>query len=151
VPSVLKSRIALFVMMGTFLIPIGMSSLRGLTHVLTCREEVKTPFTLIIPEQGRPQISSSQRITPGDTGLCGGLALDLRAGGAGSNKVLITVIINNRTEDLWKGTVSLNVEGVGVIPVNIGSIGPGGTASDQLPLKLKPGSHELGGSLLIGP
>jgi hypothetical protein len=151
VPSLLKSRVALFVLMGTFLIPIGMSSLRGLTHVLTCREKVQTPFTLVIPQQGRPQIISSQRITPGDKGLCGGLALDLRAGGSGANRVLITVIINNRTEDLWKGTVSLNVQGVGIIPVDIGSIGPGGSASDQLPLKLKPGSHELGGSLLIGP
>ena len=83
--------------------------------------------------------------------MCGGLALDLRAGGSGGNKVTITVVINNRTEDLWKGTVSLNVEGVGVIPVNIGSIGPGGSASDQLELNLKTGSHEVGGSLLIGP
>jgi hypothetical protein len=35
--------------------------------------------------------------------------------------------------------------------VDIGSIGPGGSASDTLDIKLSTGSHELGGSLLIGP
>jgi hypothetical protein len=142
---------AVFAFMGAFLIPIGMSSLRGLTHVLTCQERAKSPFTLVIPERGPPLLSSSTRITPNDPGLCGGLSLDLEAGGRGQGKVLMKVTITNRTENPWKGTVTLDIEGLGSIPVDIGSIGPGGSASDTLDIQLDPGTHEVGGSLLIGP
>jgi hypothetical protein len=119
--------------------------------VLTCQERAKTPFTLVIPEQGSPLVSSSTRITPNDPGLCGGLSLDLEAGGRGQGKVFMKVTIRNRTENPWKGTVSLDIQGLGSIPVDIGSIGPGGSASDTLEIKLRTGTHELGGSLLIGP
>lgn len=119
--------------------------------MLTCEERAKTPFSLVIPEQGPPQLSSSTRITPNDPGLCGGLSLDLEAGGRGQGKVFMKVTITNRTDVPWQGTVSLDIEGLGSIPVGIGSIGPGGSASDTLDIKLSTGSHELGGSLLIGP
>lgn len=119
--------------------------------MLVCEESAETPFTLIIPEDGPPQVSSSRKITPNDPGLCGGLSLDMAAGGSGGDRVLMKVSITNRTDDPWKGTVSLDIEGIGTIPVKIGSVAPGGTGSDELELRLDKGSHELGGALLIGP
>lgn len=150
-PSNLRSRLALFALLGAFLIPIGMSSLRGLTHVLTCEESAETPFTLTMPESGPPQVASSARIERGDRGLCGGLALNMQAGAAGEGRVKMIVTLTNNTDSPWKGTVSLNLEGVGRIPVEIGAIAPEESVSDQLFIKLGPGSHELGGSLLLGP
>ncbi len=72
-PSGLRSRLALIALLGAFLIPIGMSSLRGLTHVLTCKQSAETPFTLVTVEGLAPQLLSSSRITKGDEKfLCGG-------------------------------------------------------------------------------
>ena len=43
-------------LLGTFLIPIGTSSLRGLTHVLTCAEDTETPFTVVLKRNEAPAI-----------------------------------------------------------------------------------------------
>ena len=54
VPSVLRSRLALLGLFGIFLIPLGLSSLHGLTHVITCRAGTRAPFTLAVSERGEP-------------------------------------------------------------------------------------------------
>jgi hypothetical protein len=151
VPSILRSRAALAVMLGAFLIPIGMSSLRGLTHVLTCDDEVTTPFTLIVPERGEPTVVSSTIIERGqEGGLCGGLFVNPQARAEGTGRVAMTLPIQNRTEFPWQGTVKL-VLGDITVPVGIGEIPAGKTESDTVHLDLDPGSHEISGSLLIGP
>jgi len=151
VPSILRSRAALVVMLGAFLIPIGMSSLRGLTHVLTCDEAVTTPFTLIVPDEGDPTVVSSTIIERGqEAGLCGGLFVNPQARAEGSRRVAMTLPIENRTEFPWQGTVKLVLGNI-TIPVDIGEIAAGERESDTVHLDLDPGSHEISGSLLIGP
>ncbi|MCA1840105.1 MAG: hypothetical protein ABR507_06735 [Actinomycetota bacterium] len=152
-PGALRSRIALFALMGAFLLPISVSGLRGLTHTLTCQDRVETPFTMVIHESGPPEVISSTRITRGqEEGLCGGLLLDLRAKGT-RNNVKMKVLITNDTDSLWRGTVQLTLSGTAstAFPVRIGSIAPGKTASDTVNLKLPTGSTEMSGSLLLGP
>lgn len=150
-PSLLRSRLALFALLGAFLIPIGMANLRGLTHVLACREQARTPFTLVIPDQGRPVVITSTRIERGqELALCGGLLLDMRARTLGPGNVEMIVLITNNTRSVWRGTIQLLL-GNTSIPVDIGEIGSGATAQDSLPFRVDPGSHELTGSLLIGP
>ncbi len=155
-PSALRSRLALFALLGAFLIPIGMSSLRGLTHVLTCKQSAETPFTLITPEGLEPQLLSSTRITKEDDALLcaddegGGLSLNMGARSEGPGKVSMILPISNRSKFLWQGTVTLVVGGTS-IPVDIGEIPAGETREDIVPLNLKPGSLEVSGSLLIGP
>ena len=150
-PSALRSRLALFALLGAFLIPIGMSSLRGLTHVLTCKESAETPFTLITPAGEEPQLLSSSRITA-DTEefLCGGLSLNMGARSQGPGKVDMILPITNHSEYLWQGTVTLVVGGTS-IPADIGKIPAGETRTDTLELTLDPGELEVTGSLLIGP
>lgn len=150
-PSALRSRLALFALLGAFLIPIGMSSLRGLTHVLTCKEAAETPFTLITPEGMEPQLLSSSRITA-DTEefLCGGLSLNMGARSKGPGRVDMILPITNHSEYLWQGTVTL-VVGDTSIPADIGKIPAGETRTDTLELTLEPGELEVNGSLLIGP
>lgn len=138
--------------MAAFLIPIGTSSLRGLGHILTCEEKAATPFTLAIPppELGPPQILSSKRISRDDTGLCGGLSLEMGAQIRGQHTIAMTVGIKNGSEFPWRGTIQLRL-GDTPIPVGIGHIPAGETRDDEVEFDLEPGTHELEGSLLIGP
>ena len=151
-PPALRSRIALLVLLGTFLIPVGTSSLRGLTHVLTCRDKTEIPFTLIVSEEGPPVIISSRSITRETAaGVCGGLVLDMGVGpGSSARRVQLRLPITNNTEFDWQGSVSLKI-GSTFVPVEIGEIKSGETASDTVSLKVDPGEVEVNGSLLIGP
>jgi hypothetical protein len=150
VPSILRSRIALLTLLGAFLIPIGMSNLRGLTHVLTCKQEAETPFTLI-NDGPEPQLLSSTRISADDDEfVCGGLSLNMGARGEGPGKVTMILPITNHSKYLWQGTVTLKL-GNTTVPADIGEIGPGETQQDEIPIELEPGALEVNGSLLIGP
>lgn len=149
-PAILRSRLALLALLGAFLIPIGMSSLRGLTHVLTCKQEAKQPFTVIVTD-GDPEVLSSMRIGRSDTGrLCGGLTLETKARAGTGGNIMLVLPIENQTPYPWRGTVSVRI-GKTTIPVDIGAVPPGETRQDTIDLELKKGTTELNGSLLIGP
>jgi hypothetical protein len=150
VPSILRSRLGLAALVAAFLIPIALSSLRGLTHVLTCQERVRTPFTLIIPGRGAPEAVTSTRIQRDEADICGGLSLDLGTRVAGPNRLAMVIPITNESEHLWQGTVQLELDGT-AIPVRIGRIEAHDTESDSVTFDLERGSHEVTGSLLIGP
>jgi hypothetical protein len=141
--------VALAALLGAFLIPIGMSSLRGLTHVLTCEEQARTPFTFLVGERS-PEAVTSKRIRRDEPNICGGLSLDLGSRTKGSREVAMVIPITNTSRYLWRGTVEVVLDDTS-IPVDIGEIPSGATASDTVDIKLDPGSHELTGSLLIGP
>ena len=150
-PPIMRSRLALLLLLGAFLIPVGMSSLRGLTHILTCKEAAKQPFTVVVND-GRPEVLSSIRIGREDTGrLCGGLALETKARAGEEGAIKLVLPITNHTEHPWRGTVSV-VIGDTTIPVDIGEVPAGETRQDSIDLELEEGSTtELNGTLLIGP
>ena len=78
-PSALRAQVALIGLLAVMLIPIGTSSLRGLTHILSCQGNNDTPFSIDVPEDGPPIVSSSAVITRDPDGgvpddqLCGDL------------------------------------------------------------------------------
>jgi hypothetical protein len=141
-------------MLGAFLIPIGTSSLRGLTHVLTCEEEAKAPFAVVFEEGQAPTIlSATGQITsdePVEKKICGGLALDISVSEADPGHVAVHVAIKNTGEFDWRGTVALKA-GKATVPVDIGSIKRGVTERETVDVRLRPGTTQLDGSLLIGP
>jgi hypothetical protein len=144
-------------LLAVLLIPIGTSSLRGLTHVLTCKERSATPFSVQVPEEGPPIISSSTVIERNPDGevasneVCGGLTLDLLMGSRVEDRTDVTLAITNNSEFGWRGSVQLRLDGT-PIPIDIGQIEPGATATDSFELRLDAGStYEIEGSLLIGP
>lgn len=136
-------------LLGVFLIPIGVSSLRGLTHVLTCDQDVQTPFTV---NTGRgSSITSSARFTRGEpTDLCGGLRLNMSVGPLSPGKVRVTLPITNESEYDWQGSVELRLGGT-TVPVDIGEIKAGATETDTLDVNVARDVTEIEGSLLIGP
>ncbi len=150
-PSALRSRLALVTLLGVFLIPIGASSLRGLTHVVTCSKAAEIPFTINLPQEGPPSITSAVLLERGEESeVCGGLRLRPSVGLSGTDKVRVGLAIVNSTDFSWKGSAELHV-GDTAIPVRIGRIGAGATESDTLEVSVDRGTHELKGTLLIGP
>lgn len=150
-PSILKSRIALAALVGVFLIPIVTSSLRGLTHVLTCSEQVETPFTVIVEEGIDPMVLSAARLTAGgEQLLCGGLDVNFRAGAVGENQLELTIVVSNETSDPWRGTIDLALDRAR-FPISIGLVAAEGEEAETVVLNLDEGESEIAGSLLIGP
>ena len=150
-PTTLRARVALFLLIGAFLIPVVLTTLRGLTHVLTCEETVREPFAFQIVRGADPIQISTGVIRRGEPQtLCGGLLVQLSATSRGEQRIALDVPITNRSPHPWNGTVLLQL-GETSLPVDIGSVEPGGTETDTLILDLDPGMHELSGSLLIGP
>lgn len=150
-PALLRARTGLFALFAIFLLPVAFSSLRGLTHVLTCEEESGLPFTMQIGGSGPPTIITSEEIVAGEPkGLCEGLTLDLRAGRGGGNRVEMSVAVTNASKSPWQGSVGLNV-GDQTVPIPIGSVPPHKTRSETVRLNLSPGVHDLTGTLFVGP
>jgi hypothetical protein len=156
-PSALRAQVALIALLGVLLIPIGTSSLRGLTHILTCQESAAAPFTIQVPETGPPLIQSSQVLERNpdgsvpDNSVCGGLKLDVFMGSDREDRADVTLAITNGSEFGWRGSVQLKLDNVD-IPIDIGEIRAGDTAQDSFTLHLDEGSdYEIEGDLLIGP
>jgi hypothetical protein len=156
-PSALRAQVALVGLLAVLLIPIGTSSLRGLTHILTCQDRSATPFSVEVPEDGEPTISSSTVIERDPSGevatneVCGGLILDLEMGSRAADRTDVTLRITNNSDFGWRGSVQLKL-GDTSIPIDIGQIDAGSTATDDFELHLDAGRrYEIEGSLLIGP
>jgi hypothetical protein len=135
---------------GVFLIPIGLSSMRGLTHVLTCSEEIRKPFEVTFDESGSPLLTGSSQVEAGSEERCGAVRADVSMRSAGANQIEVTIPITNDGTEPWQGTVSLQVGDV-EIPVRIGLVPPGETRSEDLLLNLPQGVTGFSGELLLGP
>jgi hypothetical protein len=56
VTSSLRFRSAIVLLLGTLLIPVATSSLRGLTHALSCSSPVEAKFDVTVPPQGKQPV-----------------------------------------------------------------------------------------------
>ena len=152
-PSALRAQVALVGLLAVLLIPIGTSSLRGLTHILSCKDQSATPFSVSVPDEGPPTISSSTVIErpaagePPSNEICGGLTLDLLMGATESNRADLTLAIANNSEYGWRGSVQLELDDI-LIPIDIGKIDAGEQAEDTVEVRLDRGrTSEIAGSL----
>lgn len=160
-PASLRARVAASLLLGIFLIPVTASSLRGLTHVLTCSDEVAATLTVDTSTTGDGAVLGSADTTTRDRGadpgpgpdgdaLCGGLVAELDLATTSADRAEVTASVTNETPDDWKGTIELRFEGT-TIPVSIGRIGSGETETDTIELRVRPGRvYEISATLLIG-
>ncbi len=150
VPIHLRTRLAVLVMAGVLLIPIGQGSLRGIDHILTCTEGVETPFQVILTD-GVPIVTGSTAIEEGDPVLlCGGLGVEISVGPSSTRDVTVFATLSNESNVDWYGTVDLSVGDVRV-PIDLGRVPSGSSLSESIDLSLAEGVTEFGGALLIGP
>ena len=147
----IRAQVALLALLGVFLIPIVTSSMNGLTHVLTCQQRTRAPFTLDVGDQGPPTVSSATSVRRGEqTELCRGLSLNIGVRSLNASTVRVILPITNHTRYAWRGSVKL-VIGHTSVPVNVGDVRAGGTRTAHVDVRIDPGVHDIGGSLLIGP
>lgn len=139
-------------LLGIFLIPLATSSLRGLTHVLTCEARVDATLAIDNTADDDTVLLSADTITAeDDDGLCGGLDVDLQLASTTDDEAVVAIEILNDTDVDWQGSVELEFSGIAV-PVAIGAIDAGGAATDTVTLAIEPGrTYEISGTLLIGP
>ena len=139
-------------LLGIFLIPVANSTLRGLTHVLTCEAAVDATLQIDNTVGDDSVLLSADTITADDEdGLCGGLSVDLQLASTTDAAADVVVEIVNDTDVDWQGSVELEFSGISV-PVAIGDITAGETATDTITLSIEPDrTYEISGTLLIGP
>lgn len=139
-------------LLAIFLIPVANSTLRGLTHVLTCEAAVDATLQIDNTVGDDNVLLSADTITAEDEdGLCGGLTVDLQLASTTEDAADVVVEIVNDTDVDWQGSVELEFSGISV-PVAIGDIAAGETASDTITLSIEPDrTYEISGTLLIGP
>jgi hypothetical protein len=150
VPLLLRLRLALAALFGILLIPIALSSMRGLTHIVSCSREISKPFTVMFDSEGAPTLTGSSVIEAGTDPVCRLLSSEISIRTVGPNRLEVTVPIANGGDDPWQGTVALQVGSVEV-PVRIGLVPAGQTRSETLVLNLPEGVTGFSGELLIGP
>ena len=151
-PMSLRAKMASVMLLGIFFIPFATSDLRGLSHVLTCQDQV-TATLLINNDQDQPVLGSSDSVSRDEVGLglCGGLEVNLQVTSTRGDRANVLVAITNTTKDDWQGTVELHF-GSTPVPLAIGSIAAGDTESDSVELRVHAGrTYDVTGTLLIGP
>ncbi len=148
-PALLRSRLAVAVLFGIFLIPVILSSLRGLTHVVSCASEVERPFQVEFVG-GEAILTGSAVVVAGEAPVCGQLEAGMSVRADGPNRLAVTIPISNQGEGAWRGTVQLQV-GTTVVPVEIGLVAAGDSKTETVILRLPDGVSSFQGSLLIGP
>lgn len=150
VPIHMRTRLALMLLAGVLIIPIVQSSLRGFDHLLTCTEQVETPFQVIITD-GLPIVTGSTTLEPGDpTVFCGGLGVEISVGPSTEADVRVFVDLDNTSDVDWFGTVDLSV-GSTRVPVDLGKVSSGSSRTESIDVQLPEGTTAFSGSLLIGP
>jgi hypothetical protein len=174
----LQQRLAIVAIIGVLLIPLLATNLRGLTHLLTCTEDVQQTFAIAGLDGGDPLLTSSTSLERGDDGavddgtaadpelplvvagptglLCDALDVEVSAASRGEDVVLLTVEVVNDTELPWSGTLGLTADGDAVtvrsgLNAEFGRVDPGQSATRTLELLIPPGQTEIQGTLLLGP
>jgi hypothetical protein len=150
-----RHRMPLVVLAVVFLIPIGTSSLRGLSHILTCGDEVGTPITITPAGPGMPPIvTSSVVIEEGqDPRICQALVVDFGIAQYDEDRgaVQLVVTITNESEFDWAGTIQLQI-GPRLAPLPAGRIDAGESAVSRVWIHgFQDERVEVQGTLLIGP
>ena len=155
-PVILRNQLALVALLGLFLIPLTQSSLRGLTHVLTCEEAVATPFTVDL-DGSVPIVISAVQVTAGeDPRLCGALEVRIAARALEQSQLELTFTTENTSSHRWNGTVTVDLSDAGMeelvsVPISIGGLDAAQTRVESVTLRIPPGRYDLSGTLLVGP
>jgi hypothetical protein len=119
---------------------------QGLTHILTCSQAVDVAFAF--GPGPHPATGSSLADTPSP---CHGLAVGIESVPSGSRTVKLRLSVGNATALDWRGTVALDVSGVGVVPIPVGRVSAGTTRRTTLALRLPAGRTDVSGRLEVGP
>ena len=152
-PAALRARIALIALLGIFLIPVSTSSLRGLTHVLTCEAAIEATLAIDTSTPDAAVLGSADTVSRGDETheLCDDLGASLDLTSTTDERAVLRLTIVNRSGTDWNGSIELQFGGT-PLPITIGRVPARSTAEESVTLRVEPGrTYEVTGTLLIGP
>lgn len=165
----LQQRLALVALVGILLVPVLATNMRGLTHLLTCSEDVTQQFAVqglgdqdamltsstVVERDGAVGANDLEVVQASGGQLCDALRVDVSARATAADRVELTVALTNDSELPWSGTVGLAAAGTevggGRMNASVGRVEPGERASTTLRLRVPAGQTEIGGTLLLGP
>jgi hypothetical protein len=152
-PAALRARIALITLLGLFLIPVTTSSLRGLTHVLTCRADIVATLSIDTSTDAAAVLGSADRVVRGaeEADSCDDVSVQLDLASTTGDRAELTLEVTNRSGFDRNGSVELQFSGVD-IPINVGRIAARSTETEAVTLRVRPDrTYEVTGTLLLGP
>lgn len=153
VPSSLRAKSALVALFAVLMIPLWTSSLRGLTHVLTCQETTDTDFTIEVASDGTAAVLSSLSFDreTAERELCEGLVLDVGIAQGSPGAADLKITITNNSEFDWQGSMKVELDDVS-FPIPVGDVASGRSETETVELNLDDGrSYAISGTLLVGP
>ncbi len=153
------SRLALWMLLGSLLVPLGTTTLRGLHHLVSCIEEIDQTFS--VTTANRPGSTdpadriaiitgSTSEVRQPPTGKCAAVEMDMRVRSDRKGFLLITLPVRNLTDRGWMTSVILQLDGLKT-SVPVGRIPAGQQATKEIRIRLTQDLQSITGTLIVGP
>ena len=145
------SRVAMAALVGSFLIPLSTTSLRGLHQLVTCTDEVDQTFSVTAVDSVRAVITGSTSVVrEPPVGKCSAVDMNMQVKPDGKGFILITMPVENKTNLAWNTSVILQLDSLRTT-VRVGRIKPEGTLTKELRVRLTDELASITGTLVVGP
>lgn len=145
------SRVALAMLVGSFLIPLSTTTLRGMHHLVSCTDEVDQTFAVTAIDSLRAVITGSTSVVrEPPTGECSAVDMNMQVRPDGKGFILISMPVVNRTDRPWNTSVILRLDGLKTT-VRVGRVQPGDTFTKALRVRLTTELQSITGTLVVGP
>lgn len=145
------SRVALAMLVGSFLIPLSTTTLRGMHHLVSCTDAVDQTFAVTAIDSLRAVITGSTSVVrEPPTGECSAVDMNMQVRPDGKGFILISMPVVNRTDRPWNASVVLRLDGLQTM-VRVGRIHPGDTDTKDLRVRLTAELQSITGTLVVGP
>ena len=145
------SRVALAMLVGSFLIPLSTTTLRGMHHLVSCTDAVDQTFAVTAIDSLRAVITGSTSVVrEPPTGECSAVDMNMQVRPDGKGFILISMPVVNRTDRPWNASVVLRLDGLQTM-VRVGRIHPGDTYTKDLRVRLTTELQSITGTLVVGP
>ncbi len=144
-------RVALAALVGSFLIPLSTTTMRGMHHLVSCTDEVDQTFAVTAVDSLRAVITGSTAVVrEPPTGECSAVDMNMQVRPDGKGFILISMPVVNRTNLAWNTSVILRLDSLRTT-VRVGQINAGETHTKELRVRLTSDLQSITGTLVVGP
>jgi hypothetical protein len=146
-----NARFGLWLLVVSFLIPLGTTTLRGMHHLVSCTDEIDQTFSITAIDAKSAVITGSTSVVrKPPTGSCAAVDMNMRVRPDGKGFVVIGLPVENKTDRTWTASVILQLDSLKT-SVPVGRIGPGETKRKDLRVRLTQDLASITGTLVVGP
>jgi hypothetical protein len=150
-PAALRSRVAITGLVGSLLIPVATTTLRGQQQLVSCVDETEQSFSVTPYGKKQAIVTGSTSITREPrTGDCANLAMNMAVKPDGEGFILILMPVVNKSDLAWSTSVILKIDDLQT-SISVGKVRPGQTVTKQLRVELTKELKSITGTLVLGP